>query len=583
MICTINFVQSPRVLKARQLEQWSAADKPGLDIPVDIGSISDTLGDIDIQRIFTDSIRTMLEDVNYSVNDFENTPFHYTILLHYFGESQDFPLKLQAYFEDLRKHRCLLFVAGQPAQSAQQAVEEAMSPFANYLQTLQKHGIASKPFNLVLPPPAELAFVWESSAQTRISLLDVFGHRKSFLLMGEPGSGKTTALQSYANLFARKYTMAKERANDAGRYIPILIKLKHYPDFGGIASAFPMDPFETTLYRMILHELPESLHAAGIFKEHIAADEHCFVFLFDGLDTVNPQSLREQCQRDIYAFIHYLKREGLASFALVSSRPYGLSQHLTNDLRDLCLSYELLPLDQPQIERLLENNLTYIQSRGLLVRLNTTAKQKYITNPFILSCLIDLARDRLLIGRASDKDIQNITYSISLILLETCRNILLRELNKRERQPLLEADALLGLLACWAFEMQKAGGTLPDTRLLLLAGKQIEPHQCRTLIGDLVQWGIFSVTRHGEMDSSCRFTHDYFREILTALHLKSSITIHENRWRGFKPLSIDPYLADYSWSEVIELWAGLIQSRKQQNTAPLSNCVRHSSGSTLCR
>lgn len=207
---------------------------------------------------------------------------------------------------------------------------------------------------------------WQSDLGERLlegdnlKIEDVFAGMKAehpvSILLGGPGAGKSTTLRWLALQMAHATRVGASLPKElVPAQIPILIRISDY--------AFPLIEQQNVMSRaynangrahlvkaFLQHELETIDQALSAIIWDALVDGQCLL-LFDGLDEVASDSLRQQVAADIYAFINqYCMRQQKVqqeqfNRIIVTSRIVGYESGLLSEYRE----YTLLDLTDEQI------------------------------------------------------------------------------------------------------------------------------------------------------------------------------------------------------------------------------------------
>ncbi|MDY6804456.1 MAG: HEAT repeat domain-containing protein [Cyanobacteriota bacterium] len=185
--------------------------------------------------------------------------------------------------------------------------------------------------------------LWQNLGSVKFLASQLFyrdASRNKAVLLGEPGSGKTTLMSYLAVMLARQKPEALGLAADTD-WLPILIRIRDWERL----------PEETGLLEYVRDFAQNNLAAdplpAGFF-EHWLAEGRALILL-DGLDEVALVGKRDRIVKRIESFLHKYEK----NWAIVTSRPAGYRRDFfrTEDFPH----YELQPFDDEKIKLFIDN------------------------------------------------------------------------------------------------------------------------------------------------------------------------------------------------------------------------------------
>ena len=192
------------------------------------------------------------------------------------------------------------------------------------------------------------------------------------ILYGEAGSGKTTTLLWLTHQYAQKYL------DDENKYLPLFVELNTYNQ----------GSFED----YILIKIKEYGIGDTVFANLL--EEGCLIFLFDGLDLVNPKNdFDPYSEIKIFISDHSRNRVGKPHKYVISSRPWFFELFRTSFGFTLA---ELIELSNSDIHSFLEK---YIERSDVLYTLekqisDSDELRSLCRNPLMLSLVVTVALQR---------------------------------------------------------------------------------------------------------------------------------------------------------------------------------------------
>ena len=160
------------------------------------------------------------------------------------------------------------------------------------------------------------------------------------VLLGAPGSGKTTLMSYFAVAAATVETSA--HLGLASEHLPILVRIRDWVRSSHTNLLDYVRWFATD--KLAVKDLP-----SGFFEHWLEAGKA--LILLDGLDEVASEARRDEVVHQIECFLHYEQHQ--QNPAIITSRPAGYKQAYfpTKEFS----YYDLLPFDQSKIDEFIEN------------------------------------------------------------------------------------------------------------------------------------------------------------------------------------------------------------------------------------
>ena len=391
----------------------------------------------------------------------------------------------------------------------------------------------------------------EEVAESRpVDLAHAMAESRHIVIIGAPGSGKTTLTRWLAVTFAQNIQGQPERLGIAfqHRRLPVVIELRRLARWIEEPARWPgADGLAPQLARFIADD--PRFYGDITAPLQRAMERGSCVLLFDGLDEVADPTLRGQIAESIGSFARV--DQGANNLILVTSRPSGF-----RDI-DLGLTFqasEVQPFSPDDVRQLLAE--WYATAYGEPFRGDAAALVKEIegkdriaalaTNPLLCSVIAIVYRKG---GQLPNRRVE---------LYEECCKVLLETWDKArgvERPIVLKGLdwssklALLGELAFWMHEqgeevvvgrteaVEQLKTPLARLRQISEAEAGVEAEDFVTAIED--QAGLIQ----GRGDGTLEFPHRTFQEYLAARHLS------EQPGNGAIDLFM-PHLNEAWWDEV---------------------------------
>lgn len=407
-----------------------------------------------------------------------------------------------------------------------------------------------------------------SSQSSRVHLAEVLKTAPVSIILGDPGSGKSTLFRYLALVFAQHTAPEQLKVDD--QRLPILVPLAAY-DRALRTKTLPLSDFLAQYYAEY-HEVPG---LAPLFQT--ALDSGQALVLLDGLDEVVDNNTRVEIANRVQSFITRYAASG--NRILITSRIVG---YRTAPLPGDHPHYTVADFGMAEIERFTQQWCYAYESyiHGPTSEAQQSARREHrqlmdaikgapgierlAANPLLLTILALIHRQGQSLPR---RRVQ--LYGVYL-------DTLLEHWSRARQQGLVVGKALdtfdtiplLGPLALW-LQTTKPAGTAQYhdvlrevTRILTARGSQDPDREARSWLADLREHSGLLVQRGAD---AWGFLHLTFQEYLAAWGLVRMPA--DERWTTLRP-----HLHDPRWNEVIHLTAGIL-GVIQQNEAAVTQFV----------
>jgi hypothetical protein len=393
-----------------------------------------------------------------------------------------------------------------------------------------------------------------SSRSTRVHLAEVLKTAPVSIILGDPGSGKSTLFRYLALVFAQHTAPEHLKVDD--QRLPILVPLAAY-DRALRTKVLSLSDFLSQYYAEY-HELPG---LAPLFQTALASGQA--LVLLDGLDEVVDNDTRVEIAHRVQTFINRYAPNGTR--ILVTSRIVG---YRTAPLPGDHPHYTIADFGMAEIERFTKQWCHAYESyiHGRTAEAEQAARREHrqlmdaikgapgierlAANPLLLTILALIRRQGQSLPRRR--------VQLYRVYLDT----LLEHWSRTRQQGLVVGKALdtfdaipiLGPLALW-LQTTKPAGTAQYhdvlrevTKILTDRGSQAPEREARSWLADLREHSGLLVQRGAD---AWGFLHLTFQEYLAAWGLVRMTP--EERWT-----TLQPHLHDPRWNEVIHLTAGIL-------------------------
>ncbi|ODG98659.1 hypothetical protein A4S05_08150 [Nostoc sp. KVJ20] len=407
--------------------------------------------------------------------------------------------------------------------------------------------------------------VWEQqSSGKKFSAKELLKEstRNKFVVLGEPGIGKTTLMSYFAVMLAEQQTEKLGLSADL-ELLPILIRIR---DLGKAPTKNLLEYVRNFANSIHVKELPKG------FFEHWLDDGRALILL-DGLDEIAKPSDRHEFVKIIQSFLGQYSQNR----AIITSRPAGYSREFFGT--DEFPHYHLEKFDNSQINLFIQqwynsrlpNNREKAQERqeSLKKALATQKRIKLLArNPLLLTIIALIHRYDAHLPRQRHKLYEQAVDTL-LINWDVNKGIESRKLNYIQ---LDDIKILMQHLAYWIHSQgessEKEGGTLIDRDELITqlseyiceSNSQVKSHQAKAEAERLVE---HITERCGLLNEQGQdryaFVHKTFQEYLAGEEIR------DRQSGDFQEVldHIRDYLHNSHWREVLLL---LIAQQNPKNS-----------------
>ncbi|MEH2110899.1 NACHT domain-containing protein, partial [Nostoc sp.] len=393
--------------------------------------------------------------------------------------------------------------------------------------------------------------------------------RNKFVVLGEPGIGKTTLMSYFAVMLAEQQTEKLGLSADL-ELLPILIKIR---DLGKASTKNLLEYVRIFANSIHVKELPKG------FFEHWLEDGRALILL-DGLDEIAKPSDRHEFVKIIHSFLGQYSQNR----AIITSRPAGYSREFFGT--DEFPHYHLEKFDDSQIDLFIQqwynsrlpNNLEKAQERqkSLKKALATQERIKLLArNPLLLTIIALIHRYDAHLPRQRHKLYEQAVDTL-LINWDVNKGIESWKLNYIQ---LDDIKTLMQHLAYWIHSQgessEKEGGTLIDRDELITqlsqyireCNYQVQKHQAQEEAKRLVE---HITERCGLLNEQGQdrytFVHKTFQEYLAGEEIRDRQSGDFNEVLD----CIRDYLHNSHWREVLLL---LIAQQNPKNSKRIIEAI----------
>lgn len=354
----------------------------------------------------------------------------------------------------------------------------------------------------------------------RTELKQVFQSTRCVVLIGEPGSGKTTALKSIAmDCIHRRYAAS-------GNFIPVFVELHQVMSSGVSLDDFVIKTFQDNGFprpRRLIKKLRKSGQ---------------LVFLLDALDEVDDKEARKRVLADIRNLMSSEKKSTNPCRVFMTSRPTGYQGQLSGLVEKTLYMADFTPA---QISKFVNNwdfRPPKSQEKLISVIMDRRPILEICRNPLMLTIVTSLYRETDYQLPDSREDFYKICIDALLKRWDA-----VKELESRNKfLPALKEAFLQGLafdvLSDWSNTFRITW--LSEKVEAFLSERKRNDIEPEIFLEEIIRSGLLGRLETGEVF----FAHKTFAEALAAPYLRNKPQILIERW------SKDPD----AWIEVCSLY-----------------------------
>ena len=416
-----------------------------------------------------------------------------------------------------------------------------------------------------------------------VSVVDLLRDHAGLILLGDPGSGKTTFLK----FLALRLAVGEGEALGLGERLPILLPISAYANaLARVGGDIRLDNFIRDYFDVIGVDLPISAMLQQALETGRA------LILLDGLDEIANLALRGRVMQRVVSFYAFHKQAG--NKFVLTSRIVGYSE-VRPAIDDLVES-TLLDFNDDQIQSFLEHWTLTLEKQvvgdNLLARQNAFREQQALwaaiqrngsvralaSNPLLLTILALIKRQGVLLPERR-VELYDISLKTLLSTWNRARSLTGEMVPGRDVNP-RDTIKLLAPLAYWMHTVSPGVGLVRqrdlENKLVELFNERGEPGELaarqfmedvRDCTGVLLERGL---GQYG-------FIHLTFEEYLAAIAIAQQGQLD---WKIVAD-ELAKRVGDAAWHEIILLcigYIGLIEGRDQVAGNIVEFFVRESPG-----
>lgn len=369
------------------------------------------------------------------------------------------------------------------------------------------------------------------------------------IILGEPGSGKTTSLKRMALEYAQETRRALNTSNATDYYIPLFVQLGNYVD--KMSQGLAQYLHENILWLVgdsFQSNLRNTQTETTLDDVKLTLNSYQFIFFFDGLNEVS-EDIRPKCTEAIRKFARLYENHKY----VVTSRKHGYVNRLDYE------TLEILDLSLEDISQYVARYLDMERAKKLVDQLSPQLR-RIAQNPLVLRIMIDVFEEKGQLPHSRGKLLAR--YAVLMLERDVAeRGISLHYPTADDIQLKLSICVPLG------YWMQTGGQYIPESMALQIIENKLDElnrHDvlATKLVDDLCNSRLLERIGLGFV----RFWHQTIQEYFAAVQISDEWQAFTNdspssdKKRAKK--SIKDYIKNPIWHETFAISAGLLDTRQ---------------------
>lgn len=407
----------------------------------------------------------------------------------------------------------------------------------------------------------EVEFRWDNEKK-RIPFKDIFDREYNYVILGNPGSGKSLLIKSLILYISNRSKQFK--SEEILSYIPFRIELKNYLTFKKTKGG--------NILKYLTRILEDEYSIHGVLEDNLSnvlLKEKSILF-FDGLDEIFNVADKINVKNDIENFHNLFPNIR----SIVTSRYDGYNEAKLDESKFCELN--ILSFNQDQVKEYVskwylleeENSETRNFEISDFISKMNNIDSELLSNPLLLSLIVILYRNNLKIPDSKLEIYQSCTNTL-VDKWDASKNLDLQI----DEKILQKKEPILSDLAYWQYETLSSSNT------------EVTYHKAKKVVSDsLVKKKIADDDNNGHLAEvflnyaqkrsiyfDNNFTHKTFLEYYTAFWIYTNIELKHNIVERNK--IIKKYISNPFWSIVIELLLNMID-KDQPDSDILDNIIK---------